>query len=442
MAVAEVLQAGTHGPRRVRPVEVEWDDADPLRWLDAQPAAAKLYWHGRGSDERVAGIGRADGCEGLLAETVPALQSRLDRLAPADGVRYYGGLRFDPEREAAPEWAAFGVSRFVLPRVELRVTAGRARLRVNLVLPADAEQPGVVLDQIQRLAEPTPSFDELPPAQDRRDMPGRSGWNAAIHDALGAFGRGDLGKVVLARRATFHLGDDVRPLALLDRLERGTPQATHFFAQPTPGVAFLGATPERLLQRDGLQVRTEAVAGTRPRGDSEADDARLALELMESEKDQREHAFVRDAVVRTLGRFARHVGIDHAAQEMALPGKRHLHSRIRATLRPGTATLDLLRAMHPTPAVGGTPTADAVRWIRHAETFDRGWYAGPVGWIGADAAEFAVAIRSGLVAGRTLALYSGAGIVEGSEPAAEWAEIETKLAGFAAVLGLVPEHAV
>ena len=439
-AVADALRGAADGPWRVQPVEIDWDDVDPLRWLDAQPSAAKLYWHGRGSDERVAATGRADGCEGLLDETFPALQARLDRLRPADGVRFYGGLRFDPARESAPEWAAFGVSRFVLPRVELRVTDGQARLRVNLVLPADAEQPDVVLGQLDQIAAPAPPFAALPDALDRHDLPDRRGWREAIGDALGAFRRGALGKVVLARRATFRLADDVRPLALLDRLERGTPQATHFFAQPTPGVAFLGATPERLLRRDGPQVRTEAVAGTRPRGTSRADDARLAQELMDSEKDQREHAFVRDAVVQTLGRFSRHVGIDHAAQEMALPGKRHLHSRIRATLRPGTPTLALLRALHPTPAVGGTPTEKAVAWIREAEAFDRGWYAGPVGWVGADAAEFAVAIRSGLVAGRTLALYSGAGIVEGSEPEAEWAEIETKIGGFAAVLGLVPDR--
>ena len=441
-AVAGALAGASGSAWRVLPVEVDWDDVDPLRWLDAQPAAAKLYWHGRGEAERVAGIGRADGCEGLLAETFPALQARLDTLAPADAVRYYGGLRFDAEREAAPEWAAFGVSRFVLPRFELRVADGRARLRANLILPADRDQPQPVLDQIDLLTAPSAPFDALPAALNRHDLPGRSGWRQAVTDALGAFRRGALGKVVLARRATFRLAADARPLALLARLEQETPHATHFFAQPTPGVAFLGATPERLLRRDGLQVRTEAVAGTRPRGTDQADDDRLAQELMESEKDQREHAFVRDAVVRTLGRFARHVGIDHAATDMALPGKRHLHSRIRATLRPGTPTLELLRALHPTPAVGGTPTREAVAWIRDAEAFDRGWYAGPVGWVGADAAEFAVAIRSGLVAGRTLALYSGAGIVDGSRPEAEWKEIETKLAGFADVLGLAEEPVV
>jgi menaquinone-specific isochorismate synthase len=432
------LREGTAGPWRIQPVEVEWADVDPLLWLDAQPSAAKIYWHGRGSDERVAATGRADGCEGLLDEALPPLESRLRRLE--GDTRYYGGMRFDPARESAPEWAAFGASRFVLPRVELRQTPAGTRLRVNLVLPADAEQPQVVLDQVDRIAAPSPAFPPLPDAEGRRDAPGRRGWRAMIHDALAAFRRGDLGKVVLARRASFRLEREVQPLALLDRLERSTPQATHFFAQPTPGVAFLGATPERLVHRDGLQVRTEAVAGTRPRGESDADDARLAQELFESEKDQREHAFVREAVVRTLGRYSRHVGIDHEAQEMTLPGKRHLHSRIRATLRPGTSTLDLLRALHPTPAVGGTPTEDAVQWIRNAEPFDRGWYAGPVGWVGADGAEFAVAIRSGLVAGRTLALYSGAGIVEGSEPEAEWGEIETKLSGFAAVLGLAPQR--
>ncbi|NBB72314.1 MAG: isochorismate synthase, partial [Bacteroidetes bacterium] len=99
-------------------------------------------------------------------------------------------------------------------------------------------------------------------------------------------------------------------------------------------------------------------------------------------------------------------------------------------------TLDAVHALHPTPAIGGVPTEDALQAIRAQEPFARGWYAGPVGWIGPDAAEFAVAIRSGLIRDNTLALYSGAGIVDGSAPDSEWEEIEQKISDFAAVLDL------
>ncbi len=123
-----------------------------------------------------------------------------------------------------------------------------------------------------------------------------------------------------------------------------------------------------------------------------------------------------------------------APSELALQRKRHLRSEITATLHESTSPLNVLNALHPTPAVGGTPTRTARAFIREHESFDRGWYAGPVGWMKQDAAEMLVAIRSALVDRDTLTLYSGAGIVEGSDPASEWDEIENKLADFKAAL--------
>jgi menaquinone-specific isochorismate synthase len=124
------------------------------------------------------------------------------------------------------------------------------------------------------------------------------------------------------------------------------------------------------------------------------------------------------------------------ASELRLARGRHLRSQFEGHLRDDVSTLDVLRTLHPTPAIGGVPTEAAVQAIRTQEPFARGWYAGPVGWIGPDAAEFAVAIRSGLVRDSSLALYSGAGIVDGSVPEAEWDEIEQKISDFAAVLDL------
>ena len=109
---------------------------------------------------------------------------------------------------------------------------------------------------------------------------------------------------------------------------------------------------------------------------------------------------------------------------------------MRGTLKDGVTDAGLLEALHPTPAVGGYPRDRALGEIRDLEPFDRGWYAGPVGWIGAEASEFAVGIRSGLVRGRTLDLYSGAGIVAGSVPDEEWAEIEQKIGDFTGMFGL------
>ncbi|HEX2181466.1 MAG TPA: chorismate-binding protein, partial [Rubrobacteraceae bacterium] len=188
----------------------------------------------------------------------------------------------------------------------------------------------------------------------------------------------------------------------------------------------------------GRLIESEAVAGTRPRGASEADDAELRDDLLRSEKDKAEHEYVRVGIREALGPLCDELEVEDDVSEMKTKSRRHLVSRVHGVLREGVEDAEVLRALHPTPAVGGYPGEGALQEIRTAEPFDRGWYAGPVGWIGADAAEFAVGIRSGLVRGDSLALFSGAGIVEGSEPEAEWAEIEQKIGDFTGMFGFDP----
>ena len=203
-------------------------------------------------------------------------------------------------------------------------------------------------------------------------------------------------------------------------------------------MAVVSASPERLFRREGRAVESEAVAGTRPRGVSEADDAVLRDELLRSEKDKAEHEHVRVGIRETLGPLCEELEIEEGVSEMKLARRRHLISRVRGMLRGGVTDAEVLQALHPTPAVCGCPRDEALEEIRALEPFDRGWYAGPVGWIGADEAEFAVGIRSGLVRGNRLALFSGAGIVAGSVPENEWAEIEQKIGDFTRMFGFDP----
>jgi len=421
---------------RIERVEVPVEPCDPLAWLATQAGTVKHYWHGRGQEITVAGAGVADQVDGAYGAVLEEVERRSAGL-PAAGC-YLGGARFAPSRSS--EWQAFGGTRFTLPRAELRVSERGAVLSANLVFPRDARQPGRVLAELKTLRWPgEPLGDDLPLPIDRHDAPGHTVWRNGIERALQSFDETPLEKVVLARRATYTFDDPLDPYVLLKRLEAATPACFHFLIQPAPGVAFLGASPERLFRREGPVLTSEAVAGTRPRGASDAADARLRDELQLSEKDQREHGFVREQIRRALTPFSETLDVDAETSDMMLARGRHLYSGIAATLQPDVRSTDLLRALHPTPAVGGTPTTDALRMIAEVEPFDRGWYAGPVGWIGADAAEFAVGIRSGLVeSGETssLSLYSGAGIVRGSEAEAEWAEIEHKIGDFARVLAL------
>ncbi len=428
------------GTERVVRLAVPVGPVEPLRWLRDQSLPSKSYWSGREGGGGVAAVGTADLQVGDTPEGADALHKRLvPRLSSGDRrARYYGGLRFDPLRESGSEWAPFGAYRFVLPRFELHAGDGEATLVCNLVLPRDARRPAEILEGIERLSfSQETSDDALPELISRTDRPGEKGWSRNVERALSAFSEGRLGKVVLARRTELGFAREMDAALLAQRLKEATPGCFHFYVEPEEGVAFVGASPERLFRREGRAVQSEAVAGTRPRGASEADDDELRDDLLRSEKDKAEHDHVRVGIGEALGPLCDELEVEGGVSEMKLASRRHLVSKALGTLREGVTDVEVLRALYPTPAVGGYPREEALAEIRAVEPFDRGWYAGPVGWIGADEAEFAVGIRSGLLRGKRLALFSGAGIVEGSVPEAEWAEIEQKIGDFTGMFGLV-----
>jgi menaquinone-specific isochorismate synthase len=411
-------------------VEVPVPATDALAWLAAQPAARRFFWQGRGEAEAVAGAG-----ETLVVEAADpgALEAGL---APwlaglPEGARFFGYSRFAPSEAPDEAWAPFGRVRFVLPRFELRTGAAGAGLALHLTREDDAEAVAEALGTL--VYPPAPRAPALPIPRRRADAPDENGWHDAVTGALRAFASGPLEKVVFARRVRLSFDAPLDPFVLLARLRAETPAAYHVLVGAGEA-AFVSATPERLFRVVGRRVATEAVAGTRLRADEAAHDRRLRDALLTSEKDRREHACVRDGIAAALAPLAER--LDGAPASTLNHGRiRHLYAPVSGTLRPGVSHFDVLRALHPTPAVAGTPTADALAAIRAREPFDRGLYAGPVGWLGRDAAEFAVGIRSGLVRGTTLDLFSGAGIVAGSDPGAEWAEIEHKLGDFLRVLG-------
>ena len=417
---------------------------DPFRWLSEQRMFPKVYWSGREDRAGVAAVGIADLREAGVSEGAGSLSKLLASLPDSgvSGARYYGGARFDPPGKPDEEWAAFCAYRFVLPRFELHAAETETTLVCNLVLPRDTDDASKIVQEIEDLTLPEGASGALLPIPVlREDGPDLQGWRENVERALSAFSEGRLGKVVLARRAEFGFDEDLDPTLLLESLRAATPGCFHFYVEPEDGTAFLGASPERLFHRDGRSVESEAVAGTRPRGASSADDEGLREDLLRSAKDRVEHSYVSKGIREALEPLCDELEIEDRVSDMKLARGRHLRSKVRGTLKDGVTDAGLLDAMHPTPAVGGYPRSEALQEISTLEPFDRGWYAGPVGWIGAEASEFAVGLRSGLVRGQTLALFSGAGIVAGAVPDEEWAEIEQKIGDFTGMFGLEQGHA-
>ncbi len=431
-------------------VEAELPSLEPLAWLAAQPDMTQYYWRDRDEAFEMAGVGEADVLSPSRVPPEPhaVLDEIRHRLSAGDDQpRYYGGFRFEPTREPGGRWREFVAYRFVAPLVEVCRDARGTRLAVNLYA-APGQSPAEVVERARQYLTERIVFSDtvtavlLPPVVQREDRPDRESWFNMLGHAAEAFDRGELGKVVLARETCFTAAAPFDPVAVLCALARQTENAFLFCFHPSLGRAFLGASPERLLLRRDARLYSEAIAGTRPRASDPAGDAALGQALLDSAKDRREHGMVVEALRGHFARLCSDTHEDEGPSLLELRHCRHLATRFEGLLREGVTDADILATLHPTPAVGGTPTDRALAFIAREEPFDRGTYAGPVGWVSAAGAEFCVGIRSGQVRGKELAVYNGAGIVPGSDPGEEWNEIETKMENFLRAVGLSHDGSV
>jgi len=438
-AFEQVVKRDDHH-RAIR-LEVPIEPVDQLAWLRLQGNRSRGYWADRDGSFKIAGRGTADV---ITAETETDYDDLIETLrASIAGVhpnlRYYGGMRFSYSSAVDPQWKPFRAYRFVLPRFELVNRGAQTYLACNAVLHPD-EDPWILRDELLSELEAMPFPNDngyvAPSAVvARHDSPNHDEWTTLINRAVNAIRSGEFEKVVLARKTTFSFEDNLDALSLLVPLIETSPRAYHFCFQPRPDFAFMGAAPERIYRRQGRFIESEAVAGTRPRGANDAEDKKLGQDLMHSDKDRREHAYVVNTIRHELEARCKALHEDNTPSLLKLRRVQHLYTAFEGILREAAGIdASLLHSLQPTPAVGGYPRNPAIRFIDKHEPFDRGWYAGAIGWVSHDAAEFAVGIRSGVVDGNTLSLYSGAGIVEGSTPGEEWAEIEQKMSNFLSVI--------
>ena len=432
--ITEALASGPETAGIIR-ISVRVRGITPLGWLNQQPVEQKIYWADRNGENATAGVGTADLVRPVNTGDIPESLQRIEEILKQSvgDARYFGGQVFDFSDRVEQEWAKFGRLCFWLPRFELTRTGGITGFACNLLPIEDAGNLEEILDQLKRLSfEGDFTFDKLPEVTDISRAPDKTGWQWMIEKALGDISRGALEKIVLARTSTLKFSQPPQPLALLGALSKEATDCYAFCFQPDEGQAFLGATPERLYFRTGEKVRCEAVAGTRPRGETKQQDESLAAELQENDKDVREHQFVVRSIVEALNRLgvSNPEGGKSPMTLLKLARVQHLVTRFELDLKSTVSDAEILGTLHPTAAVGGYPREKAVGSIRGREQFYRGWYAGPIGWIGRGSAEFAVAIRSGLLTGSELRLFAGAGIVDGSEADDEWNETESKISNF------------
>ncbi|EFW84213.1 Isochorismate synthase [Pseudomonas savastanoi pv. glycinea] len=353
----------------------------------------------------------------------------------------FGGFAFDRQQSSTRLWRDFPDAALTLPRFELRESDGRPQLIVNVLIDQHSQcdqLAGKLVDEwVEILGRPVPSESMASDRFVRLSMAHL--WKQDVFNAVNRIKRGGLKKVVLARSQNIPV---VNPLLqVMQHLMLRQPNA-YLFAFARGNSCFLGASPECLLTVQGDQLHTMALAGTAPRGTNSAEDARLGEQLLASEKDNSEHAMVIDCIRHGLVEHCLKLDIACRPRLHKLPHIQHLLPPVQATLAPNASLLGIVQSLHPTPAVGGLPRNEALDYIRSNEQLDRGWYAGPIGWLDDQGnGELAVALRSALLTGQRATLFAGCGLVSGSEPESEYRESDLKMQTMREALGQLPHNA-
>jgi salicylate biosynthesis isochorismate synthase len=348
-------------------------------------------------------------------------------LGPVTPPRLFGGAAFSARSVGPAPWGRFPGLGLTLPRWTFACRGGRATLSLALRVPAAPGQQrrlGRELTAIQKAlaAGVTP----LVPRETRHSPPREGEWTRLVEAMLAEIRRGHFEKLVAARAIRIVAETPWSVAGVFEALR--LPGCTAF-AVRQGRATFLGASPERLIAVRGERVSSEALAGTARRGQM--------AQLQRSEKDRREHQAVVSEIARRLSPWCSSLDVARHPSPRLLRDMVHLRTPIEGRLRRRAHVLDLALALHPTPAVSGLPGGSASKWITSHERTARGWYAGFVGFFdGQGEGEFHVAIRSGLLRGRSAWVFAGAGIVEGSLPKAEYDETEIKQRPFLHALGL------
>ncbi|MGI9275563.1 MAG: isochorismate synthase [Endozoicomonas sp.] len=440
-----LLDSGYPDQTLVR-VELPVGRVNLLEWLSAQVPLNRSLWADREGDLEIAGLGctwqyqlhnRSD-----ITPCFEAVNSLLEIIPKANSARCLGYLSFSDSASAV--WPQYGYGKFFLPTLEIAQTRKGSVLACNL-FASDSESwmSGIraALEIIEGIRWEGAFGSGALALHSMTFRPDEDNWHALINKATTDFRAGDMEKVVLSREACLSYSGQLDPWHLLQQWRMSNPRSFLYAFESDSGSqepeVFLGCSPERLFSRQGRLIRTEALAGTAARGRDRDEDFQMELRLLNDSKNLHENRLVLDDIRERLSPLCDSLESDRSHSVIKLKTVQHLRFLFRGILKKEVDDSELLSCLHPTPAVGGSSREKALEFIEANEPYSRGLYSGACGYIGRDNSELSVSLRCGLLQENTLSLFSGAGIVKGSEAEDEWQELDNKIL---TVLGLLKER--
>ena len=383
----------------------------------------------------LSGPQRFDEAKRKIVECLDSAIAFGDEELPFFGPRFFCGFSFFDEVESDD---VFPSSIVFVPSWQVAALDSRCVATANALIEADTDVDAVG-KRLWRAKERFQSFShedvEAKPRKnesplvilDTREQEGTRTFEDSVSEAIAKIDEGAFEKVVLARAQDLTANEAFHPLRMLNGLRESFPDCFAFSLSNGKGQSFIGASPERLASLSNGVFETEALAGSAPRGATATEDARYGFQLLNSQKDRREQRYVFDSICRRLKKMGVEIENNKKVRLKKLRNVQHLNTPVRGRVEEGTHVLDLIGALHPTPAVGGVPREEAIAAIPDLEGFSRSLYAGAIGYVDHKGeGDFLVGIRSALVDGEKARLYAGVGIVDGSSPHKELQETDLK----------------
>lgn len=424
------------------------DEIDPVVFFENAKKIGKdrIFWSSTAASFYIVGVGNATEIQAendRFDETEEFLNGILNTAiihnpyqVAGTGVIALGGMSFDPQKQRTSLWKNFKASQFTIPEFILTKNNDQYYYTMIKLIHKNDDASKLLSEWVnseKKLLEDSIVWPVHPRVVDKEEiMPEK--WLDSVRQAKEKINNGQAKKIVLAREMRLRFEQSVKMSTVLQKLLQM--QANSFvFAFEKGEDCFVGATPERLIKLKNNQLLSTCLAGTAPRGKTKKEDLEIAEQLLYDEKNREEHDYVVQMIRNSIEKYCDNVQIPNEPIIYPLKNLQHLYTPVTAILRDGESIFDIIEQLHPTPALGGVPKEKSLAFIRDHEQLDRGWYGAPIGWLDSNkSAEFAVAIRSGLIQGDEASLFAGCGIMKDSDPEAEYEETNIKFLPMLSVL--------